>query len=248
MFFTRRISHLPPRRPRPRTVHDLAFEVVPQLPGFPSLTAYLHTIVPRAVARATTVIVTSQNTKADVLERLEVNEGKIHVIPEAASSDFSPTPEPADRLARERMGVTGPFILTVGTLEPRKNLERLLEAFARITQRDRDLRLVIVGRRGWMYDSIFERYRSLGLEDSVLFLDRVGDGELQALYRQAEITVYPALYEGFGLPALEAMASGSPLACSGNSALGELVGDAAEVFDPWDPRINHRNLRRAAPQ
>ncbi len=233
VFHSPDFSLAPSRSPSIVTIHDLAFEVVPQL-AYPSLAAYLHTIVPRVVKRASSIIVTSQNTKGDVIERLGVGEDRIQVIPEGVSPGFTPVASARDATVRERLGITGRFILSVGTLEPRKNLVRLLEAFAMISRNRQELKLVIAGRLGWLYHGILERRHALGLENSVLLLHHVDDDDLQALYRLADITVYPTLYEGFGLPALEAMASGSPLACSGNSAVGELVADAADIFDPWD--------------
>jgi glycosyltransferase involved in cell wall biosynthesis len=233
VFHSPDFSLAPSRSPSIVTIHDLAFEVAPQL-AYPSLAAYLHTIVPRVVKRASSIIVTSQNTKVDIVERLGVSEDRIHVIPEGVSPGFTPVASTRDAAVRERLDITGRFILSVGTLEPRKNLVRLLEAFAMISRNRQELKLVIAGKLGWLYHGILERRHALGLENSVLLLHQVDDDDLQALYRLADITVYPTLYEGFGLPALEAMASGSPLACSGNSAVGELVADAAAIFDPWD--------------
>jgi glycosyltransferase involved in cell wall biosynthesis len=260
VFHSPDFSLAPSRAPSIVTIHDLAFEVVPQL-SFPSLRFYLHTFVPRSAKRASAVIVTSQNTKNDVVQILGTPVAKVHVIPEGVSPAFTPDPGERDKTVCERLGISRPFILCVSTLEPRKNLERLLEAFARLKPTGGDFQLVIVGRLGWLYNGIFDRYRHLGLEDSVLFVHGVDDLDLQALYRRAEVTVYPALYEGFGLPALEAMASGSPLVCSGNSALGELVGAAAEIFDPWDvedmsetigslilDEVRRRDLRQLGPK
>lgn len=215
------------------TVHDLAFEVVPQL-GYPTLARYLHRAVPAGVRRARAVIVPSANTKQAVIRRFGTDPSKIHVIPEAASDVFKPEGVDQDHEVLGRLGVHPPFLLSVSTLEPRKNYQRLLEAFAALRARGRDVRQVIVGRPGWLYGPIFERWRELKLEGAALFLSSVGDEDLAALYRQAELTVYPSIYEGFGLPALEALASGSPLACSGNSSLPEVTGDAGVFFDPWD--------------
>lgn len=214
------------------TIHDVAFEVVPQL-SYPSLATYLHRIVPRAVARARAVIVPSNHTKEAVVRRFGADDDKVHVIPEGVCPQFRTDKGDNDEATIWRLGVRSPFLLSVGTLEPRKNYDRLLLAFAAL-RKSHDIRLVVVGRRGWLHDSVFKTHADLGFEDSVLFLDKVGDSDLSALYRLAEVTVYASLYEGFGLPALEALASGSPLVCSGNTSLPEVVGDAALLFDPWD--------------
>ncbi len=225
---------LPPSlAPSIATVHDLAFEVVPQY-SYPSLAAYLHVVTPRSVKRARAVVVTSANTKADVISRYGTSPDKIHVIPIGASESFTPVAGTNDLSILQGYGIQRPFILTVGTLEPRKNLERVLEAFAKLPVDLDDVSLIIVGRPGWMYNGIFETHQRLELGARVKFLESVNDEQLAALYRQAEISVYASLYEGFGLPPLEALASGCPVACSGNSAVGELVAGTAEIFDPWD--------------
>ncbi|HZT96589.1 MAG TPA: glycosyltransferase family 1 protein [Chloroflexota bacterium] len=225
---------LPPSlAPGIATVHDLAFEVVPQF-TYPTLAAYLRLVTPRSVARSAAVVVTSHNTKRDVIRHYGADPDKIFVIPIGVSSTFAPTPQPDDGEVLRRFKIGSPFILTVGTLEPRKNLARLLEAYAALPADVAGTCMVVVGRRGWMYGEIFETWRRLKLNGRVMFLEQVEDADLAAMYRRAEITVYASIYEGFGLPPLEAMASGSPVACSGNSAIGEVVQSAAEIFDPWD--------------
>jgi glycosyltransferase involved in cell wall biosynthesis len=209
------------------TVHDLAFEVVPQL-CYPSLALYLSRAVPRSVRRAHLVIVPSQSTKRDLIRYYDTPEEKISVIPEA------PSMLAADTSTTDKLDIDRPFLLAVGTLEPRKNFERLLEAFAKVRQRRDGLKLLIVGRKGWMYDGIFETQRRLGLDSCVEFAHDVSDGQLAQLYEFAEATIYGSLYEGFGLPAIEALAHGSPLICSAASSLPEVVGTAAALFDPWD--------------
>jgi glycosyltransferase involved in cell wall biosynthesis len=215
------------------TVHDLAFEVVPQL-SFPTLATYLHRIVPRCIAKARMVVVPSLHTREAIVRRFGTDPEKIRVIPEGVTGTFVPYPSRTDQMVTAHHGIVRPYILTVSTLEPRKNLERLLNAFSVLVTRQMDLDLVVVGRAGWMYSGIFERYATLGLGDRVRFLQDVPDSDLPALYRRAQITVYPSLYEGFGLPALEALACGSPLAASGNSSVPEVAGDTAIYFDPWD--------------
>jgi glycosyltransferase involved in cell wall biosynthesis len=137
----------------------------------------------------------------------------------------------------DRYGVTVPYLLYVGTIQPRKNLERLIDAFARLVQAKKDmpgLQLVLAGRRGWLSDGILARAREVGLDDQVVFTGYVREEDLGALYSAAGLFVMPSLYEGFCMPVLEAMAVGTPVVSSNASSLPEVVGDAALLFDPRD--------------
>jgi len=135
---------------------------------------------------------------------------------------------------RRRYGLEGPFLLSVGSLEPGKNRERLLQAFARLQARGLKHTLVVAGQRAWRYEGEAPLARRLGLADSVRFLGHVPQADLPALYSAADLFVFPSLYEGFGLPALEAMACGTPVVASNVSALPEVVGDAALQVSPLD--------------
>src|SRR5579884_3091447 len=208
VFHSPDFSMAPSIAPSLVTVHDLAFEAVPQL-SYPSLARYLHRVVPRGVRRARAVIVPSSHTKAEMLARLGTDEGKVHVIPEGVSGVFRPDSPADDAAVLQRRGITRPYIFTHSTLEPRKNVDRLLEA-------------------------IFETHARLELGDRARFLTDCSDQELAALLRQADLAVYPSLYEGFGLPVLEALACGAPTVCSGNTSFPEIAGTAADLFDPWD--------------
>jgi glycosyltransferase involved in cell wall biosynthesis len=223
VFHSPDFSLAPSLGPSLVTVHDLAFEVVPHL-SYPTLAIYLHIVVPRSIRRARAVVVPSSHTKDAIVRRLGTDPAKICVIPEGVSHNFGPLPGGRDEKVVHNRGLQRPYLLTVGTLEPRKNIERLLDAFAVLRERGKDLDLVIAGRPGWMYQGIFERSAQLGLGERVRFLQDVDDTELPALYRQSLLTVYPSIYEGFGLPALEALACGSPLAASGNSSIPEVAG------------------------
>jgi glycosyltransferase involved in cell wall biosynthesis len=135
--------------------------------------------------------------------------------------------------AKYRLGAE-PFFLGIGTLQPRKNYQRLIQAFSNIKNQISNTKLVIVGGKGWMYDDIFSQVKRLGLEDHVLFPGFVDDDDLPALYSAAEALAYPSIYEGFGLPLLEAMACGTPVVTSVTSSLPELAGDAALLVEPTD--------------
>ena len=139
--------------------------------------------------------------------------------------------------ATARYGLPARYLLAVGTLEPRKNLTTLVRAFARLRDRseiDRAVGLVLAGARGWLDDPIFRTVQSLGLEDAVRFPGFIDDDDLPAVYQGAELVVFPSLYEGFGLPLLEAMACGAPVVASNTSALPEVAGGAAILVDPLD--------------
>ena len=212
------------------TVHDLAFLTVPDC-AYPTLREYLQEVVPRSIRRADRVIAVSTSTARDLEERLNVPSEKIEVIPEAVSPGVL-VAEPAEVRAERllAMGIERPYILSVGTLEPRKNYPRLLDAFASLRANGLRHELVIAGGRGWLFEPIFERLDQLRLRECVRFV-QPDDAGLSALYRGADLFIYPSLYEGFGIPPLEAMACGAPVACSNNSSLPEIVGDAAVLFD-----------------
>jgi glycosyltransferase involved in cell wall biosynthesis len=226
---------LPPtmRTPSVLTVHDLAFLTVPDC-AFPTLRAYLERVVPRSVEIATRVIAVSHSTAGDLQRLLNVPEARIVTIAEGVGKEFQPIADPRPAHARLReMGLEGSYILAVGTLEPRKNYVRLLEAYALLRDRGATERLVIAGRRGWLYEPVFERLSELRLEEHVTMLSPT-DADLPMLYGMCSLFVFPSLYEGFGIPPLEALACGAVVACSNASSMPEVVGDAAVMFDPTD--------------
>lgn len=225
---------LPPTLGKPAilTIHDLAFLRLPEC-AYPTLRAYLERVVPRSVARADRIIAVSESTKRDLITLLNVPPEQVTVVLEGVGPQFRPVEPEIIEGALEALGIQGPYMLCVATLEPRKNYVRLLEAYACLRQRGVSLLLVIVGALGWLYEPMFNRLRQLGLEEHVVFL-QPDDASLAALYSGAEAFVYPSLYEGFGIPPLEALACGAAVACSNTSSLPEVVGDAALTFDPLD--------------
>jgi glycosyltransferase involved in cell wall biosynthesis len=226
---------LPPVLGRPTilTVHDLAFLRTPQC-AFPTLRAYLEEVVPRSIRRASRVIAVSESTRRDCIELLGTPPDKITTILEGVGQAFRLPLDPAhDRAMIREAGIPGSYILTAGTLEPRKNYVRLLEAFALLREQGVEHQLVVAGNPGWMYEPIYEAVRRLKLMKSVTFL-QPDDALLAALYGAADVFVFPSLYEGFGIPPLEAMACGAPVACSRSSSLPEIVADVAVLFDPLD--------------
>jgi glycosyltransferase involved in cell wall biosynthesis len=228
---------LPPvRRARTvLTVHDLSFMRVPQCSD-PGLRSYLLQTVPRSVRRADVVLADSECTRADVIELLDVDPARVVVVYPGVEERFRRVRD-AVRLdeVRTRYGLPGRFVLGLGTLQPRKNFERLIEAYARVRgEVGTEIALVIAGGKGWMYGGIFERVDELGLQDAVCFPGYVSDQDLPALYSLADLFAFPSLYEGFGIPPLEAMACGTPVVVANVSSLPEAVGDAAVMVDPLD--------------
>jgi len=227
------------------TVHDLTFMRLPQC-AKAGLRAYLNKVVPRSIERADLVLADSQSTKNDLIDLLGVSPDKIEVVYAGVERRFRPMEgEIALQRVKKRYELDFPFILSLGTLEPRKNFTGLIEAYALMRSSragfhtcqgkgDRGLKLVIAGVKGWLYDEIFARVEELGLENEVIFPGFITDEDLPALYNLAELFVFPSLYEGFGLPPLEAMACGTPVVTSDRPSLPEIVGDAGLLVEATD--------------
>jgi glycosyltransferase involved in cell wall biosynthesis len=214
------------------TVHDLTFMRLPDCAD-PGLRVYLDRAVPKAVRAADHVLADSWNTRNDLIDLLQVPPEKVSVVPAGVDAIFSRVedPEKLDQ-TRARYGLSQWFIISVGTLEPRKNYARLVSAYA-LMRRQTGLphHLVIAGGPGWHYREVYERVQSEGVGEYVHFLGFVPDADLPALYTLADLMVFPSLYEGFGIPPLEAMACGTPVVSSNNSSLPESIGGAAQTVD-----------------
>ncbi|MCS7222001.1 MAG: glycosyltransferase family 1 protein [Anaerolineae bacterium] len=217
------------------TVHDLSFVRYPE--AFRPLNRlYLRVMTRRSVFQARRVIADSCSTRDDLVRLWGVPVDRISVVPIGVADEYRPASAvEAERFRRQR-GLPDRFVLYLGTLEPRKNVTAAIEAFARWVKAtgDRQVRLVVAGAKGWYFQTIFARVRALSLGDRVLFPGYVPAAELPAWYQAAEVFIYPSLYEGFGLPPLEAMACGTPVITSNTSSLPEVVGDAALLVDPYD--------------
>ncbi len=219
------------------TIHD----VIPLI--FPGAFTPRHRAVARlGLARvrrqADRVIVPSHAVKRDVVRHLGIPENLVTVTHHGCEPRFHPEADPQSfRDVTVRYDLPPRYVLTVGTLEPRKNLTTLLQAFARLRRAgevDPGLRLVLAGARGWLEEPIFRAVRSFGLQEAVCFPGFIEDDDLPDLYRGAELFVFPSLYEGFGLPPLEAMACGVPVVTSNTSSMPEVAGGAAMLVDPLD--------------
>jgi len=225
---------LPPLLPCPAvvTVHDLAWTRYPETYP-PDDLRMQRTAVPRAVRRAAHVITCSHSTARDVEQVLGVPAQKLTAIPLAAAPEFSPDgPGLAADAFPAAHRLSRGYVLHSGRLEPRKNLMRLLDAYRKAREATSVPPLVLVGGRTEHADELAARAREIGLAEQVLFLGYVPASILPALYRSATICVYPSLYEGFGYPAAEAMASGTPVITSNVSSMPEVAGDAALLVDP----------------
>lgn len=229
---------LPPTLPGRRTlltVHDLSFEIMPETLPEP-LVAYLRRNVPRAVRRATHVLADSESTRQDLLRLWGVPEERVTVLYSGVEPRFQPIVDPAAHArVRARYGLgPWPFLLTVGTVQPRKNYPRLIEAFAAVVREGTfpEGHLVLVGEKGWKAEGTFEAIRRSGMADRIHWLGFVADEDLPILYSMATAFAMVSRYEGFGLPALEAMACGTPVVVSRTSSLPEVVGEAGVQVDP----------------
>ena len=226
---------LPPTRRSTRTlltVHDLSFLHCPEA-FVPALRRYLEQVVPRSIARADVVLADSAHTRSDIVSLLGVPPARVQVLYGGVPPRFRPEAEPEEReRLRTRYGLGERlYVLSVGTLQPRKNYVRLIRAFTSLKVGS-ELQLLIAGGQGWLYHDILAEAEKHG--DHVHVLGFVDEADLPALYRNAVLFAFPSLYEGFGFPVLEAMACGVPVVCSNASSLPEVAGDAALLVDPLD--------------
>lgn len=215
------------------TVHDLIYERFPEYHKRANY-VYLRTAMPVFCKRATAIIAVSESTKRDLMSEYAIPPDKVTVIPEAAAPTFCPQPPEVIAAVRERYHLPQRYILAVGTIEPRKNLGRLVEACGPLFDANLVDALVLVGSLGWLYQGFFEQIAQTPWQDRVLLPGFVREQDLPAVYSGALITAQSSLYEGFGLTVLEAMACGSPVCASDSSSLPEVGGDAARYFDPRD--------------
>ena len=228
------------------TIHDLSFLRFPAL-FRPANRLYLAVLTRLSARRARRLIAVSAETASEVTRLLGVPAERIDVVYHGVDPMFRPLPAGEVAAFRQRRGLPERFVLFVGTLEPRKNLVRLVEAFARIragADRHIGARLVLAGGKGWLYDELFARVEALGLGEQVTFPGYVASDELPLWYNAATVLAYPSIYEGFGLPVLEAQACGTPVLTSNVSSLPEAAGEAALMVDPYDVEALAAGLHR----
>jgi glycosyltransferase involved in cell wall biosynthesis len=226
------------------TLHDLIFEVYPEHHKRYNH-AFLKLMMPRFLRAADHIISVSEHTKRDAERLYGIDPAKMTVIHEGVHPRFRPATDLAAlEPVRRKYNLPDQYILHVSTIEPRKNLGTLLDALAALKPEYPALKLVLVGKKGWLYEPFFEKLAASGLESEVVFPGFVAEEDLPAVYQLATVFAFPSFYEGFGLGPLEALASGVPVVCSDASSLPEVVGDAALLFPPTDTAALVAALRR----
>jgi len=215
------------------TVFDLSPLIFPETHRYS--TVLMHKLLfPLIIRNSDKILTISESTKQDLMKYLNISEKKIIVTYLSADEKFKPLNNKAINDIKQKYKLNFPFILYVGTLEPRKNIPVLLRAFYKLKKKNLQYKLIIAGKKGWKYKEIFEITNKLNLQKDVIFTGYVSDEDLPKLYNAADLFVYPSLYEGFGLPPLEAMACGTPVITSNTSSLPEVVGDAGIMTNPYN--------------
>jgi glycosyltransferase involved in cell wall biosynthesis len=219
------------------SIHDLSFEHLPQTFNRRSRTQ-LKLTVRHSARRAARIISLSEHARRDIVETYGISEKRIHSIPLAAPSHYGPVDDYRElQRVRHNYGIHGDYILSVGSIQPRKNLARLVRAYASLRgniSEDKLPQLVLVGKCAWLYDETLRALDETGVKEAVVLTGYVPDADLPALYSGALCFVYPSYFEGFGLPPLEAMKCGAPVIVGNRTSLPEVVGDAALTVDPYD--------------
>ena len=216
------------------TLHDFTYRLCPKTHTVPN--RLFLTLAMRCFLRAANALIAvSECTKRDATRLYGVEPSKVTVIHLGVDPRFRPVSRNEKTDLREKYGLPDHFLLVLGTLEPRKNLAAVLDAYCLLKRRGLRHKLVVAGKRGWLFQKVLDKIEKLGLGDDLIMTGHIPDADLPTLYGSADLFVFPSLYEGFGLPVLEAMACGTPVACSNASSLPEVVGPAALLFDPRDP-------------
>lgn len=221
------------------TIHDMTYELYPETMDKRNLKRIKNDIQ-YSVNRADKIITVSESSKKDIINFLSVDESKIEVIYNGVEYDRFNKSYSEDEKSKIRVKYTLPenYILYMGTLEPRKNIESIIEAFSLFkkenTPSSKNIKLVIAGKKGWLFESIFNLVHKLNIKDDVIFTDYIAENDKSIIYNMASLFIFPSLYEGFGIPVLEAMASSVPVITSSVSSLPEVAGDAAILVAPKD--------------
>lgn len=225
------------------TAHDIIFK---KFPDYLPIGTIRHTklFFHHNLKLSDRIIADSESTKEDLITCYRIPKEKITTIPVAADKIYSKLPECDVQKIREKYSLFIPFVLYVGTIEPRKNIILILEAFSHLQKSIPDLELVIAGKKGWYYEEIFQKLNTLHIQNKVKFLGYVPLPDLPGLYNAATIFVYPSLYEGFGIPPLEAMQCGTPVITSNVSSLPEVMGEKGLMVPPDDPFALHRAMKK----
>lgn len=216
------------------TIHDMAFMAYPETVR--TRTKYiLKLTIKKTIKRADKIIAVSEFSKQELMKYFSVPAEKVEVVYNAVDADLynSSISAAAVDEVKGKYGIKGDYFLYLGTLEPRKNLERLITAYSKFIEGKKEYpKLVLAGKKGWFYESIFDKVRELKLGDDIIFTDYIPQEDAPLLMNGALAFCFPSLYEGFGMPPLEAMACGTPVLTSDCSSLPEVVGDCAVLIDP----------------
>lgn len=224
---------MPHQQPFVLTIHDASLFLYRHYHPWSRHIA-IRALLPHLARRAAAIITVSQQAKADLVQTLQLPPEKIHVIYEAPPSHFAPiTDKKYLAQLRQQYNLPEKFILYLGTLEPRKNLVRLIQAISRLHHQNCRVRLVMAGPKGWHMNGLHEEIGRLNASHFIQYLGYVPGHVLPGLYSLATIFAFPSLYEGFGLPSLEAMACGTPVLTSRHSAMAEIGGDAVYLINPY---------------
>jgi glycosyltransferase involved in cell wall biosynthesis len=219
------------------SIHDLSFEHLPHTFHRRSRTQ-LRLTVRHSAKRAAKILTLSEHTRQDLVDTYGIDPARITAIPLAAPRHYAPVEDNRElQRVRHTYGIDGPYILSVGSIQPRKNLARLINAYASLRGKYNEAalpKLVLVGKSAWLYDETMRALAQTGLTQSVILTGYVPESDLPALYSGALCFVYPSYFEGFGLPPLEAMKCGAPVIVGNQTSLPEVVGDAALTVDPFD--------------
>src|SRR6266699_5272840 len=213
------------------TIHDLSLLLHPRTHQARSVRRAQRRL-PRMADAATIVITPTESVREEVCEHLGITREKVLAVPEAARRVFRPMAPHEAVVIRRRLRINDDFLLFVGTIEPRKDLRTLVQAFEEVAQVHNTLQLVIAGKRGWLVEDLLKQIRKSRFADRIRLTGYLDDEDLRALYSSCRVFVYPSIYEGFGLPPLEAMACGAPVIASRVTAVVEVCGEAALFFEP----------------
>ncbi|WP_270816618.1 glycosyltransferase family 4 protein [Hungatella effluvii] len=220
-------------------VHDMAYKAHPETLKKKNL-RWLQLTLKRSCKRADAIVTVSEFSKNEIVKFLRIKPDKITVMPNGVDLElFHPDYSQIDvQMVKDKYKIAGSYFLYLGTLEPRKNIERVVEAYAKLCDDNKEIeeeipKLVLAGGKGWLYESIFEAVKKYGISSNVIFTGYVREEEIPLLMVGAISFLFPSLYEGFGMPVLEAMACGTPVLTSNTTSLPEVAGDAGILVDPY---------------
>ncbi len=233
----------PTRAPMVTTIHDLSYLIVPEY-AHPDLKKYLERSVPKTLERARQIIAVSESTRQDVIDHYLVNPDRVTTIYNGVDAWFQAPGQAAIERSLQQFGLRRPYFLMVGTVEPRKNHLTALKAFSALYARRRDASLVIVGNPGWLSEPIVDEIERCAKTMAVRYLRFVDDTWIPSLYAGSVALLAPSWYEGFGLPALEAMSCGTAVVASDRGALPEVVGEDGVVLPPGDAEAMAHAMER----